>query len=442
MRVTSLLLVVAAMTTLGHAANAVLALRGNDPVLLTQGRTAAGKADLTATYRGFEYRFTKTELRARFVADPARFGIQLDGECAFASDMKGDPEQYVVANGRIYLVTFAHCSAAFRANPGKYVDLATGQRRALTAEDRRRKVAILVFDGVQTLDVGGAFEVFAQAGMQPFTVAKTKKAITTLAGLPLNPSFDFNDCPIPEILVVPGGRVHDKDLEILNWLRGRAGTARQVMSVGKGALYLARAGMLGGVPATTSYDAIDELRELAPTARVSRSARYVDNGTVITAAGSAAVIDTALHVIEELDGLGRAQSVALHLEYDWRPSSRYARASLADRPIREMLGDTGFQVPPGRLRRWVLLSQEGDTRWWQRRWEADVDLAPDEVLAILNQKMAQRWSNLRTNMTAADGTSDWRWVDSDGIAWIGSARVQKTDPVASRYAITIRVERE
>ena len=65
-----------------------------------------------------------------------------------------------------------------------------------------------------------------------------------------------------------------------------------------------------------------------------RDKRFVDNGKIVTAAGLSSGIDGALHVIEKLYGKGAAQVAAVSLEYDWRPDSGWARASLADRHAR------------------------------------------------------------------------------------------------------------
>jgi len=68
--------------------------------------------------------------------------------------------------------------------------------------------------------------------------------------------------------------------------------------------------------------------------------RYVDNGKIITTAGLSAGIDGALHLVSKILGKGRAQTVALGLEYNWDPEGKWARAILADRYLPDGLRGT------------------------------------------------------------------------------------------------------
>src|SRR5690349_9375713 len=75
-----------------------------------------------------------------------------------------------------------------------------------------RKVGIVIFDEVEVLDFCGPFEVFSvtggREGLRPFevfTVAEESKPITARGGLSVNPSYSFESCPRPDILLVPGG---------------------------------------------------------------------------------------------------------------------------------------------------------------------------------------------------------------------------------------------
>ncbi len=88
------------------------------------------------------------------------------------------------------------------------------------------------------------------------------------------------------------------------------------MSVCTGALLLARAGMLDGLRATTHHQVIDTLRTLAPTALVDSSARFHDNGRILTAAGISAGIDCSLHLVGRLLGPDVAATTAAYMEYE------------------------------------------------------------------------------------------------------------------------------
>ena len=61
--------------------------------------------------------------------------------------------------------------------------------------------------------------------------------------------------------------MEEKRPEMLDWVSEKAGPAELVLSVCTGARILAKAGLLDGLEATTHWVSIDELREMAPTAK-------------------------------------------------------------------------------------------------------------------------------------------------------------------------------
>jgi transcriptional regulator GlxA family with amidase domain len=52
---------------------------------------------------------------------------------------------------------------------------------------------------------------------------------------------------------------------------------------------------------------------------VRPDARFVDDGTVVTAAGVSAGIDMALHLVARLDSPDRAKEVRRYIQYDPEP---------------------------------------------------------------------------------------------------------------------------
>jgi len=90
-------------------------------------------------------------------------------------------------------------------------------------------------------------------------------------------------------------------------------------SVCTGSLVYAAAGLLRHRPATTYWNALDELRALDRTIDVRADARWVDDGDVVTSAGVSAGIDMSLHLVARLAGLDRAQQVRRGIQYDPQP---------------------------------------------------------------------------------------------------------------------------
>ena len=195
-----------------------------------------------------------------------------------------------------------------------------------------RNVAILIFDDVEVLDFCGPFEVFAvtgrQEGEQPFnvyTVAEKPGPISARGGLSVNPRYTLVDCPPPDILVVPGGygtrRVMNNQ-SLIDWIRQVDAHTELTLSVCTGSLLLGKAGLLDGLQATTHHQAMDLLRDAAPSTAVLDDQRIVDNGTVVTSAGISAGIDMALHIVARLLGDEVAAETARYMEYDWRRGRR------------------------------------------------------------------------------------------------------------------------
>jgi len=177
-------------------------------------------------------------------------------------------------------------------------------------------IGLLVFPGVQQLDLTGPYELFAAVqGAVVHLVAKDLAPVTSASKLVLTPTISYADCPPLDVLCVPGGAGVNALLEdeiTLSFLRQQAAAARFVTSVCTGALVLGAAGLLQGKRATTHWNAHDFL---AAFGAVPVHDRVVRDGALITAGGVTAGIDFALSVIAELEGRETAERIQLALEY-------------------------------------------------------------------------------------------------------------------------------
>jgi YHS domain-containing protein len=86
-----------------------LAIKGFDPVAyFTMGKAVEGNKDISYMVAGITYRFSTTQNRELFKADPAKYEPQYGGWCAFAMGASGDkvevdPETFKIANGKLFL---------------------------------------------------------------------------------------------------------------------------------------------------------------------------------------------------------------------------------------------------------------------------------------------------------------------------------------------------
>lgn len=310
------------------------------------------------------------------------------------------------------------------------------KRRVDAGDLRQHNVGILIFDGVQIIDYTGPYEVFGQAGYNTFTVAKDRKAITTAMGMSVNPNYEFGNCPELDIMVIPGGDVHDVETDgaVSKWIRDSSIAADYVLSVCNGAFILAATGLLDSLSATTYHGLIDELRDAAPTVNVVSDQRFVDNGKLITSAGLSSGIDASLHVVSKINGKGRAQSVALNMEYDWRPDSGYARAALADRYLHGLANPGGFD--------WKLLSTEGDRDGWVMKMMVETDLSAEAALEKVGATLSTDGGWKRVDVHKSRGLISSQWTfNGDGGKWNGVAAIAHMGSESSTYLLTLEISR-
>ena len=188
---------------------------------------------------------------------------------------------------------------------------------------RPRRIAFLVYDGVQSLDLSGPLEVFgatnrhcARAGASPpyatEIIAPTGGVVTGASGLRLVADRSCREFRGPvDTLIVAGGdaRALMRDRAILRWLVRASGRARRLASVCTGAFLLAEAGLLDGRRATTHWAWVAELTRRYPRVTVEADAIFVRAGQVYTSAGVTAGIDLALALVE--DDLGHEVALAV-----------------------------------------------------------------------------------------------------------------------------------
>ena len=195
--------------------------------------------------------------------------------------------------------------------------------------DATKHIGILLFDDVEELDAVGPWEILAnwtlthpQDGWTVSFVSKDGQPVRAAKGLVLGAHHSFADVPPMRVLIHPGGqgtRTLMRDEDHLTWVRGQRASVSLMTSVCTGALVYAAAGLLARRPATTHWEWLKLLHELDPSIDVQDSARFVDDGDVITSAGVSAGIDMALHLVVRLAGGDRARAVRRDVQYDPQP---------------------------------------------------------------------------------------------------------------------------
>ena len=243
-------------------------------------------------------------------------------------------------------------------------------------------------------------------------------------GMKVTPSYDLEHCPPADIIVLPGGsgvRSCSSQPKVIQWIQEKSKKAQVVMSVCNGAFFLARAGLLDGMEATTTAGGIDSLQQLVPSAHIVRNKRFVDNGKIVTTAGLSSGIDGSLHVVSKLLGVATANLFARWLEYNWKPESKYAAASLADCNISKLFNAYFIDELKG-----VPLKYQGDTEDWQGEVLIHSDKSITTLTGSLNDIIISRQKWRLKQIDKSSSESEWNFKGKDLHVWNGSSKISGT----------------
>ena len=168
-----------------------------------------------------------------------------------------------------------------------------------------RSVAVLVLDELAMFEFGVLCEVFgtdrADEGVPPidFRVCGVRpgEPVSTTGGVQVVPVHGLDALQGADLVAVPATRLRTYPSEVLQALRDVVAAGATLLTVCSGVFVLGAAGLLDGRRATVHWQDVDELRERHPAAVVDPDVLFVDDGNIITSAGTAAGIDAALHLV-------------------------------------------------------------------------------------------------------------------------------------------------
>lgn len=187
---------------------------------------------------------------------------------------------------------------------------------------KNRSVVAVAYDGLCAFEFGVATELFGLARPEldvewyDFAVVSTDPTpLRTLGGVEMHAPTNFEAIEAAGTVVLPGWRdpAEPAPLRLLDAIRSAHTGGARIMSICSGVFVLAATGLLDGKSATTHWRYVKRLQADYPSIDVEPEVLYIDNGSTLTSAGSAAGIDLGLHLIRRDYGPSVANTVARRL---------------------------------------------------------------------------------------------------------------------------------
>jgi AraC family transcriptional activator FtrA len=212
---------------------------------------------------------------------------------------------------------------------------------------RAHRVAVLGFDGMAPFELGVAAEVFALPRPElvvewwySFALCAEKPGpLAAVGGFTIGVAHGLATLGRADTILIPGsGNVQrDPPEEVLATLRRAHKRGARLVSICSGAFVLAATGLLDGLTVTTHWRYARLLAARFPQVHVDPDVLYIDNGQIITAAGTAAGIDACLHIVRRDHGASVANRVARRMVV--APHRDGGQAQFIEQPLQELCED-------------------------------------------------------------------------------------------------------
>jgi AraC family transcriptional activator FtrA len=195
-------------------------------------------------------------------------------------------------------------------------------RNQPAASDGSRSVALVLYDGFSPFELGVACEVFGDNRWVPdgdpwyrlHICAAGSGPVTADTGFQILVPYGLETLSeVDTVIVAPTYRPFDVQDTVFEALRQAHARGCRMVSFCGGAFVLAAAGLLDGRRAATHWDECENLARLYPGTLVDSSVLFVDDGDILTGAGSAAGIDLCLHIVRQDYGSEVATRLARQL---------------------------------------------------------------------------------------------------------------------------------
>jgi AraC family transcriptional activator FtrA len=268
-----------------------------------------------------------------------------------------------------------------------------------------KTVAAVLIDDFAPFEFGVLCEVFGvdrtDEGVPPieFRVCAEQPGVPlrTSVGVYLTPDHGLDALEDADLVAIPAVTIRDEyPPVVLAALRAAAERGSTLLTVCSGAFLLAASGLLDGRHCTTHWRHVQDFADRFPSAKLDPDVLFVDDGDIITSAGTAAGIDACLHLVRRELGAGPAAAIARRMVVP--PQREGGQRQYVELPIPEctgdslepvlsfMLGDIAAEHTVSALARRARMSE----RTFARRFVAETGTTPHRWLSMQRVLHARR----------------------------------------------------
>lgn len=258
------------------------------------------------------------------------------------------------------------------------------------------RIAVLAFEGISPFHLAVPCLVFgeerADLGVPawPLAVCAARRGpLRSAAGFTLQATHGLRKLEAADLVIVPSWRdtAERPPQAVLRALQRAHARGARIVGLCLGAFVLAEAGLLDGRPATTHWAWCDEFAQRFPQVRLDPDVLYVDDGDIVTSAGTAAGLDCCLHLLRQWVGAERANRVARRLVI--APHRAGGQAQFVEAPL--PASPRGGRLPA--LLEWI-----------------EAHLAQPLSVDMLAARMAMSRRHFTRRFRESTGSTVWQWL--------------------------------
>ncbi|WP_018352123.1 GlxA family transcriptional regulator [Longispora albida] len=264
-----------------------------------------------------------------------------------------------------------------------------------------RTIAVILLDGLAPFEFGVVCEVFGidrtDDGVPRFEFRVCGEVagqpIQSPVGMQVITQYGLEGLAGADLVAVPAHTIREGyPPAVLEALREAAANGATLMSVCNGAYILGAAGLLDGRPCTTHWRYAEDFARRFPLAIVDPDVLFVDDGSIVTSAGTAAGIDACLYLVRRELGAATANAIARRMVT--APQREGGQRQFIAQPVPEVSG--GGRLQP------VLT------------WMLD-RLGEEHSVASLARQARMSERTFARRFAAETGTTPHRWLNQQRV---------------------------